>query len=280
MIGALRRHLRRQQFNPDLSGAFVNPFFLARRELWRGIAAASPALSGPLLDVGCGTQPYRELFATEIYVGLDIDSRAHARAGSGRCLLRRRRGSRSATPSSESVLCNQVLEHVFNPHEFLGELGRVLAPGGRLLLTVPFVWDEHEQPYDYARYSSFGLKALLEQHGFRVLQHRKLLANCLGDLPAPQRLPVQGHCRPRFGLVNRLVTAICWRRSRCSACARCPAAGQSGPFPRPARRRREALNGQLSRRARADHRRPGLHRLEPGAPPGRRSAPTSRWSTA
>ena len=77
------------------------------------------------------------------------------------------------------MLCNQVLEHVFNPQEFLGELGRVLARGGRLLLTVPFVWDEHEQPFDYARYSSFGLKALLEQHGFRVLQHRKLLAERL-----------------------------------------------------------------------------------------------------
>lgn len=40
-------------------------------------------------------------------------------------------------------------------------------------MTVPFVWDEHEQPCDYARYSSFGLKFIVEKHGFRVVEQRK-----------------------------------------------------------------------------------------------------------
>jgi len=40
-------------------------------------------------------------------------------------------------------------------------------------LTVPFVWDEHEQPYDYARYSSFGLAHLLNQHGFEIIESKK-----------------------------------------------------------------------------------------------------------
>jgi SAM-dependent methyltransferase len=74
-------------------------------------------------------------------------------------------------------LCNQVLEHVFNPVQFLQEVNRVLKPGGKLLLTVPFVWDEHEQPYDYARYSSFGLRAMLEKSGFLIQQHKKLGAD-------------------------------------------------------------------------------------------------------
>ena len=38
---------------------------------------------------------------------------------------------------------------------------------------MPFVWDEHEQPYDYARYSSYGIKSILERHGFEVLEQRK-----------------------------------------------------------------------------------------------------------
>jgi len=39
---------------------------------------------------------------------------------------------------------------------------------------VPFVWEEHEKPYDYARYSSHGLHHLLSQNGFKVLTQEKL----------------------------------------------------------------------------------------------------------
>ena len=44
---------------------------------------------------------------------------------------------------------------------------------GLLLLTVPFVWDEHEQPVDYSRYSSFGLKHLLSKHGLKIIENKK-----------------------------------------------------------------------------------------------------------
>ena len=70
-----------------------------------------------------------------------------------------------------------MLEHVFNPDQFLGEIFRVLKPNGNFLLSVPFVWDEHEQPWDYARYSSFGLKSLLERNGFVLVEQRKTNAN-------------------------------------------------------------------------------------------------------
>lgn len=176
MTSSLRRYLRRQQFAPSLAGAFVNPFFLARRQLWREITTASASLSGPLLDVGCGTKPYRELFATETYVGLDIDSEESRSRGVADAFYDGMTFPFEAE-RFDSVLCNQVLEHVFNPDQFVSEIRRVLTRGGRLLLTVPFVWDEHEQPYDYARYSSFGLKALLERQGFKVVTHRKLLAD-------------------------------------------------------------------------------------------------------
>jgi SAM-dependent methyltransferase len=205
MTSTLRRYVRRQQFTPSLAGAFVNPFFLARRQLWREIAAASATLSGPLLDVGCGTKPYRELFATETYVGLDIDSEESRERGIADAFY-----DGTVFPFEaarfDSVLCNQVLEHVFNPEQFVGEIRRVLSRGGRLLLTVPFVWDEHEQPYDYARYSSFGLKALLERQGFKVVTHRKLLADAslLFQLVNAYLFKVT---RTRFRAVNLAVTA-------------------------------------------------------------------------
>jgi SAM-dependent methyltransferase len=126
--------------------------------------------------VGCGSKPYRSLFSVDTYIGLDIDSSLSRQRGDADYFY-----DGNAFPfvdgSFDSALCNQVLEHVFNPNEFLGEIARILKPGGKLLLTVPFVWDEHEQPYDYARYSSFGLRALFEKQGFRVVYHKKLGAD-------------------------------------------------------------------------------------------------------
>lgn len=176
MIAFLRKQFAIRQFNPGFLGIFVNPFYLARRGLWHEISMASPLLSDALLDVGCGTKPYRSLFKVTTYTGLEMDTPLARQRGIADAYYD---GNAFPFPdgSFDSVLCNQVLEHVFNPDFFLREIVRVLKPGGRLLLTAPFIWDEHEQPYDYARYSSFGLKALLEKNGFRLILQRKLLAN-------------------------------------------------------------------------------------------------------
>lgn len=176
MIRNLKRLYRRQAFFPGWMGVFVNPFYFARAGLAAAMTECSPALSGRLLDIGCGGKPYRELFNVDAYIGLEIDSEAARKRGFADCFYD---GGQFPFPekSFDSALCNQVLEHVFNPDEFLQEANRVLKSGGRLLLTVPFVWDEHEQPFDYARYSSFGLRSLLERNGFLLLEHRKLGAD-------------------------------------------------------------------------------------------------------
>lgn len=175
MKNALLSWYRARQFDPRLLGLLVNPFFLARRRLHGAVAEHAVALRGrSLLDVGCGTKPYRALFDVTEYIGLDIDSEFTRSRGIADVLYD---GKRFPFEDArfEAVLCNQVLEHVFNPDDFIGELARVMAPGGRLLLTVPFIWDEHEQPWDYARYTSYGLKHLLERHGLQVVRHDKLL---------------------------------------------------------------------------------------------------------
>jgi hypothetical protein len=59
----------------------------------------------------------------------------------------------------------------------LKEASRVLKTGGMAIFTVPFIWDEHEQPFDYARYSSFGLKSLFEKNGFAIRENRKYLCD-------------------------------------------------------------------------------------------------------
>jgi hypothetical protein len=63
---------------------------------------------------------------------------------------------------------NEVIEHVFNPDVLRQEINRIMKLDGKMMITLPFVWDEHEQPYDYARYSSFGITHLLQKNGFNV----------------------------------------------------------------------------------------------------------------
>jgi len=171
-MNALRTRWQKERFDPTWLGLLVNPFYHSRRGLIRELRELGPALTGEVLDVGCGRKPYRALVPATRYVGLDVDSPVTRALGAADVYYD---GGRFPFPdaSFDGVLCSEVLEHVFTPEEFLGEISRVLRPGGRLLLTVPFVWDEHEQPHDFARYTSFGLRAVLERAGFAVDEQRK-----------------------------------------------------------------------------------------------------------
>lgn len=73
---------------------------------------------------------------------------------------------------SESVdycLNTTTLEHLKEPSHFFIEVNRILKPGGMLYLYVPFVYHEHQAPYDYFRYTSYGLKYLVEKSGLNLI---------------------------------------------------------------------------------------------------------------
>jgi SAM-dependent methyltransferase len=176
LLRKLREIYCKEQYQPGTLGLIINPFYFARKELFNGISLISRQVSGKVLDIGCGQKPYAHLFSSSEYVGLEIDLPENRAKGIADVYYK---GNNFPLHSKEFdwALCTQVLEHVFNPDEFLSEVSRILKDGGYLFLTVPFVWDEHEQPHDYARYSSFGIKYLLEKHGFEILEHKKTLAD-------------------------------------------------------------------------------------------------------
>lgn len=80
--------------------------------------------------------------------------------------------------SLDGVLSTQTLEHVPNPTRIINEWARVLRPGGYLLLTVPFIWPEHEMPFDFQRYTTNGLRLMLEKGGFEIIAQERLLCDC------------------------------------------------------------------------------------------------------
>jgi SAM-dependent methyltransferase len=69
----------------------------------------------------------------------------------------------------EAALNVEVLEHVSEPEKVLAELFRVLRPGGKLFLIAPQGYEEHQIPHDYFRFTSFGLRFLLEKTGYQIL---------------------------------------------------------------------------------------------------------------
>jgi SAM-dependent methyltransferase len=150
--------------------AFVAEAPLERRVILAFMtrAAAATAPGAGVLDAGAGQAPYRELFAHTRYVTCDWEHSPHP-------------GGRRAdvvapldelpldSGSFDAVLNTQVLEHVDDPSAALAELARVLVTGGRLWLTVPFVGELHEEPFDFYRYTSYGLSRLLGEAGFEEI---------------------------------------------------------------------------------------------------------------
>lgn len=207
MIKGFKKWKHQQDFNPGFFGLFINPFFIARRGLWSNIKGLATLLNGDLLDIGCGRKPYKTLFTVKTYLGLDIENPGHSHVGEEVDVFYDGKTFPFEGNSFDSALCNQVLEHVFNPDEFLSEIHRVLRPGGKLLLTVPFAWDEHEQPFDYARYSSFGLRHLMEKNGFEIEQSIKSVNDSRAIAQLWNTL-IYKKTVTNSGILNMLISAV------------------------------------------------------------------------
>jgi SAM-dependent methyltransferase len=141
---------------------------LQAASIWNDLSVLLPSCHGSLLDVGCGAQPYRPLLPSATrYQGIDT-SEAQQNFGYEVPDTTYFSGSTWPVPdtSVNTVLATETLEHVLHPLPFLKEAQRCLAPGGRLILTVPFAARWHFIPHDYWRFTPSALRHLLSEAGF------------------------------------------------------------------------------------------------------------------
>ena len=217
MTQRLRQMIKRQEFLPSAAGILVNPFYIIRKGLYDAISRIAPSISGRILDFGCGSKPYEALFsgATE-YVGLDIAVSGHDHTDSKVDVYYDGTRIPFDEGAFDAVVAFEVFEHVFNIDEALQEVRRVVRPGGKLFFTVPFIWDEHEQPYDFGRYTSFGIEAVLKRNGFTGVQVYKTTTYYLA---ASQLMIayVYQHLLPK-GRLARRITAIAIISPMVAAC--------------------------------------------------------------
>jgi SAM-dependent methyltransferase len=144
-------------------------FALSIIQRWIRDIIGLPQASGVMLDFGCGGQPYRSLFETRLhkYIGADV---AAAIGVSIDLVITPGTTLQLDCQSVDTVLSKQTLEHVYDFRCYLAECHRLLRPGGNLILTVPMQWSMHEAPFDYWRFTKYGIRAALLEQGLDVVQ--------------------------------------------------------------------------------------------------------------
>jgi ubiquinone/menaquinone biosynthesis C-methylase UbiE len=131
--------------------------------------AAAGWAHGRLVDIGCGSKPWRDLFAPHVTEHVGVDYLPEIR-GTKIDVVATAYEIPLPDGHADTLLMSAVLEHLERPADALREARRLLAPGGHAILTAPFIWPVHEAPRDFYRYSPFGLRHLLEETAFEVVE--------------------------------------------------------------------------------------------------------------
>lgn len=124
---------------------------------------------GSLLDLGCGNAPLYHVYRdhAESITCIDWGGSQHENkhldieADISEPL-------EIANESFDTIILSDVLEHIPEPLQLFKEIHRILKPGGRLIMNVPFYYWLHEQPHDYYRYSEFALKRFCHESGLEL----------------------------------------------------------------------------------------------------------------
>ncbi len=142
---------------------FTNYLYIGKRLELEKARKFCPLLKGNILDIGCGSSPYKKL--------LDKDSRYFSMEYQRPDFRPDVSGDVNRLPFNDgtfdAVMFNEVIEHLPEPGKGLQEISRVLKKDGKLFMTAPMYWRMHYDS-DYFRFTSQGLRYLLEKNNFNI----------------------------------------------------------------------------------------------------------------
>ncbi|MGV8934671.1 MAG: methyltransferase domain-containing protein [Gallionellaceae bacterium] len=177
-------------------------------------------ITGVVYDLGCGSRPFEVdiLKYSDRYVGVDWSNTLHGLNADIVADLNKHLPIDNEV--ADSVVSFQVLEHLSEPQIMLNEAFRILKNNGKIFISVPFQWHVHEEPWDFFRYTKYGLIHLLTKSGFADIEVEVVtgfwvmwflkLNYQLSKLirgPRPLRLLVYAALVP-FWIANQLIAPI------------------------------------------------------------------------
>ena len=144
-------------------------------------------LSGRIVDLGAGRVPFYEVYAPHIEEAICVDwSNSLHGLTHADVIANLDRPLPFAPCSFDGAIMSSVLEHLSDPAAALGEVARILRPGGKLVVELPFLYWLHEEPYDFGRYTEHWLRRAAGCAGLKVdrIQPYGGLAAVSGDVSA------------------------------------------------------------------------------------------------
>lgn len=121
-----------------------------------------------LLDVGAGESLYKQIFPQARYTSCDLVSSSDRHDFSDLDVVADASALPFAPGRFDFALNMVVLEHVPDPWQTTSEMARVLKPGGTAYALVPLVRPEHLAPYDFHRFTRYGIRQMFENNGLKI----------------------------------------------------------------------------------------------------------------
>jgi SAM-dependent methyltransferase len=162
--------LENNKFYVNVAGIASGSLYITM-EAFHALDSCKSYLRGHLVDLGCGNVPYFEWYKEQVEEITCVDWPGTLHSAKHIDVFADLNQALPLTSESvDCVLLTSVLEHISEPQILLKEIRRILKKDGHLVLSVPFLYHLHEEPFDYYRYTPHGLKYLAKETGLEIIK--------------------------------------------------------------------------------------------------------------